>query len=61
MLFISGLDITILTSIFPTIMVEKNFIKDHNIYLISFFISFLVSFNGNINTKNVFNSKYIYN
>jgi len=55
MLFISGLDITILTSIFPTIVVERNFIKDHNIYLISFFISFLVSFNVFYNSGKIIN------
>ena len=48
MLYITGLDFTILTSLFPTVIIEKNIIKENNIYIISFFISFMVSFNGNI-------------
>ncbi|ORX60936.1 hypothetical protein BCR36DRAFT_3948 [Piromyces finnis] len=45
MLFITGLDFSILTSIFPTIILENNLIKENNIYILSFLVSFLISFN----------------
>ncbi|ORX76693.1 hypothetical protein BCR32DRAFT_72402 [Anaeromyces robustus] len=43
--YITGLDFIILTSLFPTIIIEKNFIKDYHAHIISFFISFIIAFN----------------
>jgi len=59
MLFISGLDFVILTSLFPTIILEKNFIQEYHVHLISFYISFLVSFNGIIDIIKLHNIKII--